>query len=200
MFSQLTCSVQLKTYQETSQSYTADHEKKTQNKNYTWIFKLIFAMVQNFVLNEVWIMTANTLICPCNALQTVNLNFIWASAWDFKQCDTCDQQSLRSTCAYAQSDQSICLSLEYSIIVKLLTEHHLEFLSFKGSYTGSSQSTLVKMPHCWKSHVTAHFWNKLSFKIIIEHGQGKTNKMLHVPSAFRKVRHNSRVESWLGCM
>ena len=41
-----------------------------------------------------------------------------------------DQQPLRSACAYAQSDQSLCKSLEYSIIVKLLTEHHLEFLSF----------------------------------------------------------------------
>ena len=37
--------------------------------------------------------------------------------------------------------------------VKLLTEHHLEFLSLKGGCTGSSESTLVKMPHCWKSHV-----------------------------------------------
>ena len=34
--------------------------------------------------------------------------------------------------------------------VKLLTEHHLEFLSLKGGCTGSSESTLVKMPHCWK--------------------------------------------------
>ena len=40
--------------------------------------------------------------------------------------------------------------------VKLLTEHHLEFLNFKGGCTGSSESTLVKMPHCWKSHVAAH--------------------------------------------
>ena len=39
--------------------------------------------------------------------------------------------------------------------VKLLTEHHLEFQSLKGGYTGSSDSTHVKMPHCWKSHVTA---------------------------------------------
>ena len=38
--------------------------------------------------------------------------------------------------------------------VKLLTDHHLEFLSVKG---GSSESTHVKMPHCWKSHATAHF-------------------------------------------
>ena len=43
--------------------------------------------------------------------------------------------------------------------VKLLTEHHLEFLSFKGGYTGSSQSSLVKIPHCWKSHVAAHMNN-----------------------------------------
>ena len=67
----------------------------------------------------------------------------------------CDQQSLRSACAYAQSDRSLCLSLEYSMIVKLLTEHHIGFLSLKGGCTGASESTLVQMPHCWKSHVTA---------------------------------------------
>ena len=39
--------------------------------------------------------------------------------------------------------------------VKLLTEHHLEFLSLKGGCSGSSESTLVKTPHCWKSHVAA---------------------------------------------
>ena len=39
--------------------------------------------------------------------------------------------------------------------IKLLTEHHFEFLSLKGDCTGLSESTLVKMPHCWKSHVTA---------------------------------------------
>ena len=40
--------------------------------------------------------------------------------------------------------------------VKLLTEHHLEFLSLKGGCTCLSESTLVKMPHCWKSHVMGH--------------------------------------------
>ena len=44
----------------------------------------------------------------------------------------CDQQGLRPACAYAQSDQSLCWTLEYSMSVKLLTEHHLEFLSLKG--------------------------------------------------------------------
>ena len=56
----------------------------------------------------------------------------------------CDQQRLRPVCAYAQSDQSLYLSLEYYLTVRLLTGHHLEFLSLKGSCTGSSESTLVK--------------------------------------------------------
>ena len=43
------------------------------------------------------------------------------------------------------------------MIVKPLTEHHLEFLSLKGGCKGSYESTLVIMPHCWKSHATAHF-------------------------------------------
>ena len=38
------------------------------------------------------------------------------------------------------------------MIVKLLTEHHLEFLSLKGGRTGSSESTLVKMPSCHSSN------------------------------------------------
>ena len=73
-----------------------------------------------------------------------------------------DQQSLRSACAYVKSDQSLCLSLVYSMSVKLLTEHHLEFQSLKGGCTGSSESTLVKIPHCLKSHVAAHIWGNLS--------------------------------------
>ena len=48
----------------------------------------------------------------------ISNNFVCASS-----------KSLRSACAYAQSDQSLCLSLEYSRSVRLPTEHHLEFLS-----------------------------------------------------------------------
>ena len=69
----------------------------------------------------------------------------------------CDQQSLRSAWAYAQSDQSLCLSLEYAMTVKLPTEHPLKFLRLKGGCTASSESTFVKIPLCWKSHVTAQF-------------------------------------------
>ena len=39
--------------------------------------------------------------------------------------------------------------------VKLLTEHHLEFLGFKRGWTGLSESIHVKMPRCWKSRVAA---------------------------------------------
>ena len=45
--------------------------------------------------------------------------------------------------------------------VKLLTEHRFEFLNLKGGFTGSSESTLVKMPHCWKSNVAAHITKQL---------------------------------------
>ena len=46
--------------------------------------------------------------------------------------------------------------------VKLLTEHHLEFLSLKGGCPGSSEYIHVKMPHCWKSHVAAQMLDRLN--------------------------------------
>ena len=39
--------------------------------------------------------------------------------------------------------------------VRLLAEHHFGARSLQGGCTGSSESTLVKIPHCWKSHVAA---------------------------------------------
>ena len=48
---------------------------------------------------------------------------------------------------------------------KLLTEQHLELLSLKGSYTGSSESTLVKMPDCLKSHMSR--LNKIAVLLFI---------------------------------
>ena len=115
-------------------------------------------------------------ICPCfrkfeskslsqsfvKKLSLVFCSLKWASLWDFQQCGMCDQQRLRPACAYAQSDQSLCKSLEYSLSVKLLTEHHLEFLTLKRGCRGSSESTLVKMPHCWKSHVMAQICCNMS--------------------------------------
>ena len=48
--------------------------------------------------------------------------------------------------------------------VKRLAEHHLEFLSFTGGCTGSFGSTLVKMPHCWKSHVVHNYYDETNKK------------------------------------
>ena len=44
------------------------------------------------------------------------------------------------------------------MIVKLPTEHYLEFLSLKGGCRGLSVSTLVKMSNCWKSSATARIF------------------------------------------
>ena len=64
--------------------------------------------------------------------------------------------------------------------VKLLTEQHLEFLSLKGGCTGLYVSTLVKMPHCLKSHVTAQF---ILIFVWIMHVQIKNNKHFNETSS-----------------
>ena len=51
------------------------------------------------------------------------------------------------------------------MIVKLRTEHHLVFLSLKGGYKGSSESTLVKVSNCWKSHAAAQFQSNLFMQV-----------------------------------
>ena len=60
---------------------------------------------------------------------------------------------------------------------KLLTEHHLEFLSLKGCCIGWSESTLVKMPHCWKSHVTAQM--QMLCLVLILHFQAFPHYLQH---------------------
>ena len=44
----------------------------------------------------------------------------------------CDQQGLRSACAYPQSSQSLCLSIECSVSVGLMTGRRLGFLCLGG--------------------------------------------------------------------
>ena len=82
------------------------------------------------------------------------------------------------------------------MIVKLLTEHHLEFLSLKGGCRGSSESTLVKMSNCWKSHAAAILMLQVcatlgttgccSFDNISELGEvcAKENVWLHIDAAY----------------
>ena len=71
------------------------------------------------------------------------------------------------------------------MIVKLLIERHLEFLSLKGGCRGSSESTLVKMSNCWKSHALAHLvilWEHRSCQCINdlprkERGRGRETEI-----------------------
>ena len=56
----------------------------------------------------------------------------------------------------SQHTRSLIKAFASRLIVKLLTEHHFEFLSLTGGCRGSSESTLVKMSNCWKSHAAAH--------------------------------------------
>ena len=60
--------------------------------------------------------------------------------------------------------------------VKLLTEHHFEFLSSKGGSRGSSESTPVKMSNCWKSHATAHYIHAITGDEQQKQDEGQTEE------------------------
>ena len=46
------------------------------------------------------------------------------------------------------------------MFLKQLAKNHLDFFfCLKGGCTGLSESTLVKIPHCWKSYVVAHLYS-----------------------------------------
>ena len=75
---------------------------------------------------------------------------------DFQQCGMC--YHINVVCATSKvSDQPAhthslirAFASRYFMSVKLLTEHHLEFLSLKGGCTGWTESFYVKIPYCWK--------------------------------------------------
>ena len=54
------------------------------------------------------------------------------------------------------------------MIVKLLTEHHLEFLSFKGGCTGSSEPTLVKMSSFLEISCCGSYYSMLKVSVYLE--------------------------------
>ena len=82
--------------------------------------------------------------------------------------------------------------------VKLLAEHRLEFLSLKGGCTGSSESTLVKMPHCVAAQFMVYWLRANAYDTLgkfISQRKGKiqtstTNLVFHVCSAPFNARVN----------
>ena len=64
------------------------------------------------------------------------------------------------------------------MIVKLLTEHHLEFLSLKGGCRGSFKTALVQKSNCWKSHAAAHFIHLLADYQVSDALPGLNNSVL----------------------
>ena len=69
------------------------------------------------------------------------------------------QTSLRIRAVY----HSLCLSHEYSMALKILTEHDLEFLSLKGDCTGSSESVPVNM------RIVRNLMSRLIFPALYHH-------------------------------
>ena len=62
-----------------------------------------------------------------------------------------------------QSDQSLCLSLEYSMTVSLLTEHHLEFLSLK-----EATQTHLSL-HMSKCHIVGNHMSRLNYNFMLKY-------------------------------
>ena len=120
----------------------------------------------------------------------------------------CDQQRLRSACAYAQSDQSLSKSLEYSMTAKLLTVKNLEFLSltFVRVYTCQNATLLeitchgskVFVKHCAHCHMLVHKghlilmnWAITLWLIDVKLCHLHQNILYIKYSEYTKIQHNS---------
>ena len=69
------------------------------------------------------------------------------------------RHEISNTVVCAQSDHCLCLSLEYSLTVKLLTEHHLEFLILNGA----SQARLsLNLSKC---HIDGNHMSRLILRV-----------------------------------
>ena len=96
----------------------------------------------------------------------------------------------------------------YAMKVKLRTKHHLEFLSFYKRLHRLVWVYTIKMPHCWKSHVTAYFiqwvplWHGVArrwlilplFAGLLEHEDGLILKALQkAPRGTRELHFYEKI-------
>ena len=78
------------------------------SQSYSWLIFLLTRFIPNTLpkyheLNDSFVYYKAPIVWP-----NIGMYDNWAVTCDFQQCGICDQQSLRSACAYAQSDQSLC--------------------------------------------------------------------------------------------
>ena len=92
--------------------------------------------------------------------------------------------------AYAQSDQSLCWSLGYSINIKLLAEQHLEFLCLKGGCTGSSKIHICQNATRRGSNVVTKKYH--THKSQIDHGSMRKN--ISIQTKIRYI-HESTIKT-----
>ena len=75
--------------------------------------------------------------------------------------------------------------------VKLLTDHHLEFLSLKGGCTGSSESILLEIT-CHGSYVTCM---SRHFSLDLDEGGGEghwsAGGYVHLDAKRKRIQHSS---------
>ena len=77
--------------------------------------------------------------------------------------------------------------------LEVLTEHQLEFLRLKTGCRDPSESTVAKIPHCWKSHVMDHIF---SFIIPALYGKLFPNKTDAAMSCFNLLNSLGMVLSF----
>ena len=77
------------------------------------------------------------------------------------------------------------------MIVKLLTEHHLEFLSLNEAAEARPSLHMSKWPHCWKSHATAYIL--IAFTEPVYHPKNNTESCSFVSRIYCFLKNNSKI-------
>ena len=88
----------------------------------------------------------------------------------------------------AKAQTSLCIHTVWSepLLVTWIF-YDLDFISLKGGCAGLSESTLVKMPHCWKSYVRAHINSKPHNVLLLHFYATKCNFILAVIPEYRTL-------------
>ena len=98
---------------------------------------------------------------PAKAHTSLRICAVWSEpllvAWIYFNCQATDCTSIRVSKLKSRLHSLIWVyTCKNATLLEIMTVLQLEFLNLKVGFTVSSESTLVKMPHCWKSHIAAH--------------------------------------------